>query len=203
MARHDSTGIARARSRSVSINTAAESMPISPRSLRSRRRRSRTPPRCDAVLACSAAASASDRCSSMRAASCAACRRRRSTRLLRPSSSCTPIRSCTTTYPRWTTTTCAAAVRPRTAQFDEAIAILAGDALQALAFEILCDEPALAARPERQIKVIRRLARAVGPAGHGRRPDARSRGRGPAPRRGAASRRSIGARPASSSARLS
>ncbi len=50
-------------------------------------------------------------------------------------------------------------------QFDEAIAILAGDALQALAFEILCDDRALGARPERQIGVIRRLAAAVGPAG--------------------------------------
>ena len=38
--------------------------------------------------------------------------------------------------------------RPTTHRaFDEATAILAGDALQALAFEILCDDPALAARP--------------------------------------------------------
>ena len=56
--------------------------------------------------------------------------------------------------------------RPTThRQFDEATAILAGDALQALAFEILCDDPHLAARPERQTKVIAWLARAVGPAG--------------------------------------
>jgi len=56
--------------------------------------------------------------------------------------------------------------RPTTHRaFDEATAILAGDALQALAFEILCDDPALADRPDRQIRVIRRLAHAVGPAG--------------------------------------
>ncbi|HEX6996968.1 MAG TPA: farnesyl diphosphate synthase [Gammaproteobacteria bacterium] len=56
--------------------------------------------------------------------------------------------------------------RPTTHRaFDEATAILAGDALQALAFEILCDDPALAASPERQLRVIRRLAHAAGPAG--------------------------------------
>ena len=56
--------------------------------------------------------------------------------------------------------------RPTThIRFDEATAILTGDALQALAFEILCDDPGLAARPERQVKVISWLARAVGPAG--------------------------------------
>jgi geranylgeranyl pyrophosphate synthase len=56
--------------------------------------------------------------------------------------------------------------RPTThCQFDEATAILAGDALQALAFEILCDDELLAAHPERQIKVLAWLARAVGPAG--------------------------------------
>ena len=56
--------------------------------------------------------------------------------------------------------------RPTTHRaFDEATAILAGDALQALAFEILCDDPALAARPDRQIRVIRWLAHAAGPAG--------------------------------------
>jgi farnesyl diphosphate synthase len=56
--------------------------------------------------------------------------------------------------------------RPTThRQFDEATAILAGDALQALAFEILCRDGALAAAPARQIGVIRWLARAIGPAG--------------------------------------
>jgi geranylgeranyl pyrophosphate synthase len=56
--------------------------------------------------------------------------------------------------------------RPTThRQFDEATAILAGDALQALAFEILCTDPGLAAQPREQIKVVAWLARAVGPAG--------------------------------------
>jgi farnesyl diphosphate synthase len=56
--------------------------------------------------------------------------------------------------------------RPTThRQLDEATAILAGDALQALAFEIICEDPHLAAQPESQIKVIAWLARAVGPAG--------------------------------------
>jgi geranylgeranyl pyrophosphate synthase len=49
--------------------------------------------------------------------------------------------------------------------FDEATAILAGDALQALAFEILCDDPALCAEPAAQSRIIGWLARAIGPAG--------------------------------------
>jgi farnesyl diphosphate synthase len=56
--------------------------------------------------------------------------------------------------------------RPTThRQFDEATAILAGDALQALAFEMLCDDPALAREPARQVRIIRWLAHAAGPAG--------------------------------------
>jgi farnesyl diphosphate synthase len=56
--------------------------------------------------------------------------------------------------------------RPTTHRaFDEATAILAGDALQALAFEILCTDDHLARQPERQIKSICWLARAVGPSG--------------------------------------
>jgi farnesyl diphosphate synthase len=56
--------------------------------------------------------------------------------------------------------------RPTTHRaFDEATAILAGDALQALAFEILCDDPALGADPAAQARVIAWLARAIGPAG--------------------------------------
>ncbi len=56
--------------------------------------------------------------------------------------------------------------RPTThRQFDEATAILAGDALQALAFEILCTDASLSRTPAQQIKVIRWLARAVGPVG--------------------------------------
>ncbi len=56
--------------------------------------------------------------------------------------------------------------RPTThRQFDEATAILAGDALQALAFEVLAADPALAARPGAQVKTLAWLARAAGPAG--------------------------------------
>ena len=56
--------------------------------------------------------------------------------------------------------------RPTTHRaFDEATAILAGDALQALAFEILCDDPALSGDPAAQSRIISWLARAIGPAG--------------------------------------
>lgn len=49
--------------------------------------------------------------------------------------------------------------------FDEATAILAGDALQALAFEVLATDDVLAARPLRLIDMIVRLGRACGAAG--------------------------------------
>jgi geranylgeranyl pyrophosphate synthase len=56
--------------------------------------------------------------------------------------------------------------RPTThRQFDEATAILAGDALQALAFEVLATDAALAARPQALVKILAWLARAAGPAG--------------------------------------
>jgi farnesyl diphosphate synthase len=56
--------------------------------------------------------------------------------------------------------------RPTThRQFDEATAILAGDALQALAFEVLAADAALAARPQALVKIVAWLARAAGPAG--------------------------------------
>ena len=56
--------------------------------------------------------------------------------------------------------------RPTThRQFDEATAILAGDALQALAFEVLASDSKLAARPQAQVKMLGWLARAAGPAG--------------------------------------
>ncbi|HEY3519003.1 MAG TPA: farnesyl diphosphate synthase [Gammaproteobacteria bacterium] len=56
--------------------------------------------------------------------------------------------------------------RPTThRQFDEATAILAGDALQALAFEVLATDPKLAARPQTQVKMLACLTRAAGPAG--------------------------------------
>jgi len=56
--------------------------------------------------------------------------------------------------------------RPTThRQFDEATAILAGDALQALAFEVLATDSKLAGRPETQVKMLAWLTRAAGPAG--------------------------------------
>lgn len=56
--------------------------------------------------------------------------------------------------------------RPTThRQFDEATAILAGDGLQTLAFEILATDSRLAARPDAQSRIIAWLARASGPAG--------------------------------------
>ncbi len=50
-------------------------------------------------------------------------------------------------------------------QFDEATAILAGDALQALAFEILASDPILLKHPQQQIDLIRGLAKACGAGG--------------------------------------
>jgi geranylgeranyl pyrophosphate synthase len=56
--------------------------------------------------------------------------------------------------------------RPTThRQFDEATAILAGDGLQALAFEVLSADASLAAQPRSQAKIVAWLARASGPAG--------------------------------------
>jgi farnesyl diphosphate synthase len=56
--------------------------------------------------------------------------------------------------------------RPTTHRaFDEATAILAGDALQALAFETLCRDPLIAEEPPKQIRVIQWLAEAIGAAG--------------------------------------
>lgn len=49
--------------------------------------------------------------------------------------------------------------------FDEATAILAGDALQALAFQVLAENHELAHTPDAQLKVIEGLARACGAAG--------------------------------------
>ena len=56
--------------------------------------------------------------------------------------------------------------RPTThRQFNEATAILAGDALQALAFEALCNDPLLSEQPLDQLKIVSWLANAAGPAG--------------------------------------
>jgi farnesyl diphosphate synthase len=50
-------------------------------------------------------------------------------------------------------------------KFDEATAILAGDALQALAFEILAADAALSTQPKAQTAIILGLARACGAGG--------------------------------------
>jgi farnesyl diphosphate synthase len=50
-------------------------------------------------------------------------------------------------------------------KFDEATAVLAGDALQALAFEILATDPVLGAKPQAQLAIILGLARACGANG--------------------------------------
>lgn len=56
--------------------------------------------------------------------------------------------------------------RPTTHRaFDEATAILAGDALQALAFEIICTDPSLLGQPQAQATMTAWLAQAVGPTG--------------------------------------
>jgi geranylgeranyl pyrophosphate synthase len=56
--------------------------------------------------------------------------------------------------------------RPTTHKaFDEATAILAGDALQVLAFEILAGDPAMVDSPAARLAVIRVLAQASGTAG--------------------------------------
>jgi farnesyl diphosphate synthase len=56
--------------------------------------------------------------------------------------------------------------RPTThRQFDEATAILAGDALQALAFELLCTDRHLQRQPAAQSRIIASFARAIGAAG--------------------------------------
>ena len=56
--------------------------------------------------------------------------------------------------------------RPTThRKYDEATAILAGDALQALAFEVLAADPKLAAQPQALVKILAWLARSAGPSG--------------------------------------
>ncbi len=49
--------------------------------------------------------------------------------------------------------------------FDEATAILAGDALQTLAFELLARDPALAIDPAQRLAMLAQLAQAAGSAG--------------------------------------
>ena len=50
-------------------------------------------------------------------------------------------------------------------KFDEATAVLAGDALQALAFELLASDTELSAQPRQQSRIILGLARACGAGG--------------------------------------
>ena len=50
-------------------------------------------------------------------------------------------------------------------KFGEAVAILTGDALQAVAFKVLCTDPFLSKNPITQIQVISLLARVAGPSG--------------------------------------
>ncbi|MGD8977160.1 MAG: polyprenyl synthetase family protein, partial [Gammaproteobacteria bacterium] len=49
--------------------------------------------------------------------------------------------------------------------FDEATAILAGDALQVLAFQILAEDPAMTPDPNRRLAIVGTLARASGTGG--------------------------------------
>lgn len=49
--------------------------------------------------------------------------------------------------------------------YDEATAILVGDALQVLAFEILASDPAMTPEPRQRLQIIRLLARASGTGG--------------------------------------
>ena len=49
--------------------------------------------------------------------------------------------------------------------FDESTAILAGDALQAFAFELLARDEVLAAKPRQQVRIIGAIAHACGAAG--------------------------------------
>ncbi len=62
-------------------------------------------------------------------------------------------------------TTCAAAGRPAIGQFDEATAILAGDALQALAFEALLHDSARSLPDACRLAMVQVLAQASGSLG--------------------------------------
>ena len=73
----------------------------------------------------------------------------------------TPSAWFTTTFPRWMTTICAAGRPTNHKVFGEAMAILAGDAMMTLAFEILSTDADAALVPA----LVRELAHAAGPAG--------------------------------------
>ncbi len=65
--------------------------------------------------------------------------------------------------------------------FDEATAILAGDSLQVLAFQILASDPTMTKNPERRVRMIELLAEASGPLGMagGQSIDMQSEGKSP------------------------
>ena len=83
----------------------------------------------------------------------------------RRSNSFTSTAWCTTTCPRWTTTICAAARPTCHRAFDEATAILVGDALQARAFEVLANGAGDAFPPSARLEMLRVLADAIGTRG--------------------------------------
>tara|TARA_R110002110_G_scaffold257491_1_gene473509 strand:+ start:41263 stop:42141 length:879 start_codon:yes stop_codon:yes gene_type:complete len=49
--------------------------------------------------------------------------------------------------------------------YDEATAVLVGDALQALAFEVIAGDPNFIANDKQRLQIIQQLARAIGPLG--------------------------------------
>ena len=121
----------------------------------------------------------------LRAGDRPACSTSRSGRCCAPParwSASTPTAWSTTTCPAWTTTTCAAAARPCTRPIDEATAILAGDALQTAAFEILA-HPDTHADGAVRAELVPAPGRGRRRQGHGRRPDDRPPGRARRPGR--------------------
>ncbi len=99
-----------------------------------------------------------------------------------PSRCCTPIRWSTTICRPWTTTICGAASPHTHRAFDEATAILAGDALQARAFEVLA-EPDTHADPQARCELVARPGCRIRRARHGGRSDDRHAGGGTQPDR--------------------
>ena len=93
-------------------------------------------------------------------------------RSARPLNACIAIRWSMTIFPPWTMTICAAAVRRSHRAFDEATAILAGDALLTFAFEIL-SRPDIHPDPAMRLDLARRTRPRRRQGRHGRRPDAR------------------------------
>jgi hypothetical protein len=79
-----------------------------------------------------------------------------------PSNACMPTASSMTTCPAWMTTTCARAA-DGARKWDEATAVLVGDALQTFAFELLTD-PA-AGDADQRVALVASLARASGAQG--------------------------------------